>query len=99
MTAIILMLLLFLPEAAMRPQPAGIDDKQPVPGDVLTFSMEPSQSKPGQMAAPLQVACGWCRGSPACFCVPELPEVAKNVEGSTGVKARLLSPASDRHDS
>ncbi|CAE7254388.1 unnamed protein product [Symbiodinium pilosum] len=28
-----------------------IDDKQPVPGDVLTFTMEPSQSKPGQMVA------------------------------------------------
>ncbi|CAE7720609.1 unnamed protein product [Symbiodinium sp. KB8] len=68
MTAIILMLLLFLPEAAMRPQPAGIDDKQPVPGDVLTFSMEPSQSKPGQM-------------------------VAKNVEGSTGVKEMPQFPA------
>eukprot|EP00438_Fugacium_kawagutii_P034056 Skav232731 [mRNA] locus=scaffold1843:118498:123479:- [translate_table: standard] len=59
----------------------GTDGKQPLTGDVLSFIMEPSASKPGQMAGPsgdvpmagLKLVVG-----------PR--EVAKSVEGGTGAK-------------
>lgn len=54
-----------------------IDDKQPVPGDVLTFSMEPSQSKPGQMVAKS------VEGSTGVKEMPQFPaEPAPEIPGS-----------------